>query len=253
MNYEELTKKVEELEKELKSRPTKEELLREIRKDLSVYDNDIKTEKSLVLKQNAYIKNRKGIYDWVENVLAMNFNNTRIDKQNQIIIGSDKDENGNTISETNAVFISTKRGDFDFKDTWADIGNGSVVVESYNKDGEWGELQIVNRMSAIGDKEGIVVGLGGGGKNGMAGIGNIIEYNGQKMLALSFHTEKDDTSPVYNQHLEQYVDILPVTFDIIPSLGRKGYHYQQLVLRSPDGSSWSVKVDDSGNLTTTKL
>ena len=73
MNYEELTKKVEELEKELKSRPTKEELLREIRKDLSVYDNDIKTEKSLVLKENAYIKNRKGIYDWTENVLVMNF------------------------------------------------------------------------------------------------------------------------------------------------------------------------------------
>jgi hypothetical protein len=40
---------------------------------------------------------------------------------------------------------------------------------------------------------------------------------------------------------------------MVPSLGRKYYYYQQLVLGSPDGSSWSVKVDNSGNLTTTKL
>jgi len=252
MNYEELTKKVEELEKELKSRPTKEELLREIRKDLSVYDNDIKTEKSLVLKENAYIKNRKGIYDWTENVLVMNFNNTRIDKQNQIIIGSDKDENGNTISETNAVFISA-RGDFNFKERWADIGNGAVVINSYNADNDFGEIQISNRKAVVGDKEGIVAGLGGGGENGLAGIGNIVEYGGQQVLALSFHTERDDTAPIYKQHLEQYVDILPKHDVMVPSLGRKYYYYQQLVLGSPDGSSWSVKVDNSGNLTTTKL
>ncbi len=265
-NYENLIKRIEELEKQIQGKVGKDESHLDTRRDLSSYNDRIKTNKEIIIKENAYIKNRKGIFSWAENVLALGFNKTDTNRLNQIQIGIDRDENTQeTIKETNTVFISATENptavldDTTIKDESVDLvkaSNGAIIIQSQRGNEEYGGIQIGEREKLITDKEGTAAMLFGSKTNGLAGIGNVIEYNGQELIGICFHTEQDSisTGGVYQQKLMQFVDILPSSDGgIVPALGRKSYHYKELVLRSPDGSSFAVRVDNAGALTATKL
>lgn len=258
MTYEQLVKKVEELEKQLKEKTTKEEVYRDLRKNLGSYDDRFKTEKTITLKNNAYVKNRKGIFDWTGNVLALGFNNTDPSKLNQIQIGLDRDENTReSIRETSTLFLVAKRNDRAMLGGEGDAvkaSNGLISLMSERTNGERGGLQIGERGAIIKDKEGTAAYIFGSETNGLSGIGNVIDMGGNKLVAICLHTEKDIASGgLYQQHIKQYVDILPMTTTTTPSLGRRGFAYRELVLRSPDGSSFAVRVANNGALSATKL
>jgi len=257
-SYEELVKRVEELEAKVKKTPTTEETYRETRKTLGSYDDRIKTEKEIILKNNAYIKNRKGIFDWAENVLAITFNNTNPQKLNQIQIGQDREEKtGERILDTNTVIITAtpnKKALLEGESDSVKASNGAINIRREIEDEDYGGFISQERLVSLGDKEGVITALIGSEKNGLAGIGNLIRIDGVLYNAICFHTEQDTDGGIYQQHIKHFVDILPSSDGgIVPKLGRKGFHYSELVLRSPDGSSWAIRVDNSGNLTRTKL
>jgi len=257
-NYEELVNKIRTLEEELKKRPTREEMREDRHEDLNDYDENIKTERDIHFKKNAYIRNRKGIFNWAENVLSLNFNNSDKQKLNQIQIGQDRSiKTEDRILETNTVFITAIRNEtanLTGEGDEVNTSNGAISITSRNEGGEYAGLQVADRMAGLGDKEGICSLIYGGGENGIAGIGNIIQLGGNDLVAACLHTEKDITGGLYQQHLKQFVDLLPSsTGGIVPSLGRSGFHYSRLILGSPDGSSWEITIDNSGNLQTNKL
>ena len=257
-SYEELVKRVEQLEKKLEQRPTVEGTYRNLRKDLTSYDDFVKTEKDIVFKKNAYIKNRRGVYDWAENVLALGFNETKPDKLNQIQIGLDRDDTtGESLRETNTVFIEAKSNPTANLSNESDLvkaSNGMVAIGTRDENNDYGGFQTGLRQTMIGDKNGIASMIYGGETNGFAGIGNVVDVNGNKLVAVCFHTEQDANGGAYQQHIKHFVDLLPTTYlGYTPSLGRAGYAYDKLVLKSPDGSSWAVTINNSGTLIRTKL
>ncbi len=256
---EQLERKIEELERKVQQLPEKDFVIRELETRLSAYESEIRSDKgNIILKKNAYIKNRKGIFDWAENVLALGFNKTNPSKLNQIQIGLDRDDRTKEkIRETNTVFIIARKNEnakLDGESEQVKASNGAVMIKT-QKGEDYGGILIGERILVLGDKEGVVSGIYGSKEGGLAGIGNLIELGGKDIAALCFHTEQDtEDGGVYQQHIKQFVDILPSTEGgIVPALGRKDFNYKELVLRSPDGSSWAVRADNSGNLSTTKL
>jgi len=89
--YEQLVKRVEELEKQLKERPDKEEMMRDLRKDLLNYNDKMRSEGDITLKKNFIIRNRKGEIPGSENdndnTLSMYFNDVKMGRINHIFLG----------------------------------------------------------------------------------------------------------------------------------------------------------------------
>jgi hypothetical protein len=256
---ERLQKQVEDLEKKVQELPEKDFIIRELETRLAAYESEMGSDKGkIILKKNAYIKNRKGLFDWAENVLALGFNKTDPSKLNQIQIGVDRDDGTKeTMRETNTVFIQAKKNEDAKLERESDevkSANGSVLITT-NKGEDHGGFTCGERIDVVGDKDGVVAAVYGSKAGGLAGIGNLIDLNGTDILAVSFHTEEDtEDGGVYQQHIKQFVDILPSSDGgIVPALGRSGYPYKELVLKSPNNSSWAVRVDDSGNLTATEI
>ena len=96
-------------------------------------------------------------------------------------------------------------------------------------------ITIHDRLLSVGDLKGKVSILTGSqldDNNPITGLAQTIKINEVMLSAVFFHTEKDTVAGgIYQQHLKQYVDILPVTVNIIPSLGRKGFHYRESLRR----------------------
>lgn len=264
MNYtndnklEKLEKKVQDLERKLEEKTSKQEATREMEARLAGYQDFVRSDKGeIMLKKNAYIKNRRGIFDWAENVLALGFNNTDRGRLNQIQIGIDRDNEGNFIKETNTISLVSKRNEeANIKDGDGDFSNGAIAVRSLGKkDDDYGGFFCGERKSLVGDVDGTISVLHGSKRNGIAGIGNIAPQEGDNRVRIALHTMEDiEKGGLYGQHLRHYVDLLPSTLGgITPALGRKDFSYKELVLKSPDGSSWAVRVNNSGTLSTTKL
>ena len=91
---EQLEKKVEEMERQLKQKTTLENTVKEMEKRLMIYEDKIRSDKGEVtLKKNFVIKNRKGKVpgrddDNVDNTVIMYFNGRRTGDLNSIILGS---------------------------------------------------------------------------------------------------------------------------------------------------------------------
>ena len=256
---EQLEKKVEEMERQLKQKTTLENTVKEMEKRLMIYEDKIRSDRGeVVLKKNAKIRSRRGIYKWAENVLSLSFFNTNPDKLNQIQIGSDRNDEGTAIYENNTIFITAKNNPtakLSNESLAVKASNGAVMLESMRSNGEVGTISVGERIEVTGDKDGVAATLMGSKTNGVAGIGNYIDYNGDTIAAVCFNTEQDDGGGDYKQRLDQYVDIVPqtqideeknVTFR--PSLGRYNYAYKQLVLSSPDGTSYAIKVENDGTI-----
>ncbi len=230
---EQLERKVKELEEKLALKLNKEQLEEELDNALSNYDKVIRSDDGRVfLKQNATIRNRKGIYDWADSVLSINFNRQLEGKQNQIQIGMDRDEDdfNKEILKTNAIFIHSVMDDFPWTGL-AKFANGAISIGSISEDRESaGVLNIYDRRNLDGQK-GIMSFLCGGGENGIAGIGNTMKTPAGFINAVCFHTENDSaTASVYKQHIKQFVDIYPQVNEggFRPSLGRADNKYDNV-------------------------
>lgn len=258
-----LERKILELERKIEEINQHKEIINFEEKLTTGFQDNFKSDKGeIILKKTGRIRNRKGIFNWSDNVIAVNFLNTNEFKLNQIQIGSDiDDETRERITNTNAIFLyvtENKNAKLENESPQVKLSNGSINIGVLHDDNKnMSGITIHDRLLSVGDLKGKVSILTGSqldDNNPITGLAQTIKINEVMLSAVSFHTEKDTVAGgIYQQHLKQYVDILPVTVNIIPSLGRKGFHYRELVLRSPDNSSWAVRIDNAGNLTRTKL
>lgn len=113
--YEQLVKRVEELERQIKERPTEEKSYRDVRKNLGSYDDRIKTQGNITIKDNFIIKNRKGktggfhsvVDPRIDNVITMAFNKQE-GRLNHIFLGTESMNGNNNCSVISGVAITKK-------------------------------------------------------------------------------------------------------------------------------------------------
>lgn len=179
--YEQLVKRVEELEKQIKERPNKDDVMRDLRKDLLNYDDKIRSQGDITLKRNFIIRNRKGMVPGQEhpmdNSVVMYFNEELPARFNHIFLG-DNSVKGDFRNNCLASRVVYKEGAPDV------FNNGAVQFmlirkEDLKPDGtikNEGIPQItIHPIEAygLGLKDGEVVSLLGTGENGVAQIGYV--------------------------------------------------------------------------------
>ncbi len=257
---EKLERQIEELKEELKNRPTKDETIRDMEDRLTVYDDTIRSDKGeIILKKNFIIKNRRSALEDDDNVATFNFNRKLPGETNYIYFGSEvfgPVEDRERVINASYIDIAAKKDDNN--PTREVVANGTILANVVHDDDKVSGLEIVDQQSAGLPSKGYLSILSvdqRGDNSPLSGLSQRIDMGGELINAISFHTVKDiQYGGVYRQHLKHYVDLVPA-YDggIVPSLGRVGNAYSRLVLRSPDGSSWAVTIDNSGNLQTNKL
>ncbi len=201
--YEQLLNRVEELENQLAQRPTKDEAYKDLKKDLATYDEEIKTQGGITLKDNFVIKNRKAkevednqgrIIPNLDNSAVLYFNKSVPNRLNHLFLGYNSAK-GNYNSSVVSSAVTKKEGVAKIThqgEERENPNNGLFQVKLWREkymrdgrpqisspDGNQPNIIVSPREHFVGQAgiEGTVTQVQGTGKNPYASLGVFVEDN----------------------------------------------------------------------------
>ena len=204
---EQLEKKVEEMERQLKQKTTLENTVKEMEKRLMIYEDKIRSDKGEVtLKKNFVIKNRKGDVSGGQNsgnTSTMSFNERTKGTFNHIFIGNEGSRGSN---RTNTIGLyAIKQDDLpnimrngtiqlmvcytDDLDSKGVVSKGFVNLFIVDIKSYYGQLVEDGLISSAPDDEGIAAQLNGRGKDGFAALAH---YEDTGVLNTAISAYKDN-------------------------------------------------------------
>ncbi len=229
-----LEDKISELERKIENFITKEDSIREVQARLAGYQDNIRSESGYIyMKDNFEIKHRRaaktGFGDVVLNpekdtVVSMSFTKQKDGALNHIFIG-DASKEGNY---NNSCLIGTAT----HKKDAPNVNNNGTI-----------------QLNLIRDE--YLSGSGGTTKE----IANFALYP-TELFGITEKGECAFLNSTGNGSFTQIAHLEGNSVDNAKSIfiNKDGIYINgDLILESPDGSNWAVRIDNSGNLTRTKL